>query len=98
MRPERKRILLIVAPDIVQCYRTAREFGLDLLQVGDMRCVTKPHLLRGWTRGTPFIALHRERWPEALDLALDALTRMGQLRIANDEDLQPFMGRIAHAG
>lgn len=90
MRPERTRILLIVAPDIVQCYRTAREFGLDLLQVGDMRCVTKPHLLRGWTRATPFIALNRDRWPEELDMALAALTRTGQLRIATDRDLDQF--------
>ncbi|RFB95206.1 hypothetical protein B5K11_09645 [Rhizobium leguminosarum bv. trifolii] len=90
MKPERTRILLIVAPSIVECYRTAREFGLDLLQVGDMRCVTKPHLLRGWTRATPFIALHRERWPEDLDKALDALTRMGQLRIASNVDLDQF--------
>ncbi|MGO6707620.1 hypothetical protein [Rhizobium johnstonii] len=98
MKDARNRILIIVAPTIVECYRTAREFGLDLLQVGSMRCVTKPHHLRGWSRATPFIALHRERWPEDLDQALDALTRLGQLRIANDEDLGPFLERVSHAG
>ncbi|NEK42853.1 hypothetical protein GR250_15645 [Rhizobium leguminosarum] len=98
MKDARTRILLIVAPSIVECYRTAREFGLDLSHVGSMRCVTKAHALRSWTRGTPFIALHRERWPEDLDLTLDTLMRCGQLRLANDEDLRPLTGRVAHAG
>jgi hypothetical protein len=93
MKDARTRILLVVAPSIVECYHTAREFGLNLMHVGDMRCVTKAHHLRGWSRATPFIALHRERWPEDLDQALDALTRLGQLRIASDRDLAPLLER-----
>jgi hypothetical protein len=58
-----------------------------------MRCVTRPYALRSWSRGTPFIALNRESWPDALDKALDALTRNGQLRIANEKDLQELRER-----
>jgi hypothetical protein len=93
MKPERTRILLIVAPSVVECHATAREFGLDLRQVGSMRCVTKALNLRGWSRATPFIALHRERWPAELDEALHAYTQLGDLRIANDKDLQPLRER-----
>jgi hypothetical protein len=100
MRPERTRILLIVGANIVECYRTARVFRLDLSKVGQMRCVTRPLALRSWSRGTPFIALNRESWPEALDRTLDALTHSGQLRIASDRDLQDLREeeRLAHAG
>lgn len=92
MRERRTRILLIVAPSITECYKTAKEFELDMLHVGEMRCISNPYHLRGWSRGTPFIALNRARWPEPLDMALHALTMTGQLRIANDRDLDPLRG------
>lgn len=98
MKPERSRILLIVGSNIVECYHTARAFGLDLTQVGQIRCVTKPLGLRGWSRGTPFIAGNRSSWPETLDIALYALTNGGHLRLANDKDLAAFTERLAHAG
>jgi len=93
MKPERIRILLIVGANIVECHHTARAFGLDLAKVGSMRTVTRPYALRSWSRGTPFIALNRASWPEALDQALDALTRCGQLRTANEKDLQELRER-----
>ncbi|MFC5760544.1 hypothetical protein [Rhizobium sp. GCM10022189] len=100
MKPERTRILLIVGSNIVECHRTARAFGLDLTKVGSMRTVTRPYALRSWSRGTPFIALNRDSWPETLDRALDALTRTGQLRIANEKDLEDLREEegLAHAG
>lgn len=84
---DRLRLLLVVAPSKLECHRTAKEFRLDFLKVERMRFISDPYHLRGWSRGTPFIALHRDRWPEKLDQALHALTVMGQLRIANDRDL-----------
>jgi hypothetical protein len=100
MKPERTKILLIVGANIVECQHTARAFDLDLSKVGAMRCITRPYTLRGWSRGTPFIALNRATWPEALDLALTALTQCGQLRIANEKDLQELQVAedYAHAG
>ncbi|MDO3434352.1 hypothetical protein QWJ46_16855 [Rhizobium sp. CBN3] len=87
MKQERTRILLVVAPSKFECFKTVEAFGLNMLHVGEMRFVCNPYHLRGWSRATPFIALHRERWPEALDKVLDALTIGGQLRIASDRDL-----------
>ncbi|WP_051776825.1 hypothetical protein [Pseudorhizobium pelagicum] len=84
---EQQRLLLVVAPNKMECHRTATDFNLDFLKVERMRFISDPYHLRGWSRGTPFIALHRDRWPEPLDQALHALTVMGQLRIANDQDL-----------
>lgn len=84
---EQPRLLLVVAPTKMECHRTAKEFGLDFLKVERMRFISDPYHLRGWSRGTPFIALHRNRWPEQLDQALHALTVKGQLRVANDRDL-----------
>ncbi len=100
MKPERTRIVLIVGANIVECHHTARSFNLDLTKVGAMRCVTRPYALRSWSRGTPFIALNRASWPEALDQALDALTRCGQLRTANEKDLQDLREAegLSHAG
>ncbi|APO74249.1 hypothetical protein AM571_CH01414 [Rhizobium etli 8C-3] len=87
------RILLIVAPSKPECFSTAKAFELDMQHVGEMRFVSNPYHLRGWSRGTPFIALHRERWPENLDDALHALTVAGQLRIANEKDLKHLKER-----
>jgi len=87
MMKEKVKLLLIVAPTKLGCHATAKEFGLDFLKVDRMRFISNPYHLRGWSRGTPFIALNRSVWPELLDKALDALTMSGQLRIANDRDL-----------
>lgn len=84
---EPPRLLLVVAPSKMECHRTAQEFGLDFSKVEQMRFISDPYHLRGWSRGTPFIALRRDRWPEKLDQVLHALTVMGQLRVANEGDL-----------
>lgn len=84
---EKARLLLVVAPTKLECHATAKEFGFDFLKVDRMRFISNPCHLRGWSRGTPFVALNRSRWPQELDAVLDALTMSGQLRIANDRDI-----------
>ncbi|MEH6691305.1 MAG: hypothetical protein V7774_08995 [Pseudorhizobium pelagicum] len=102
---DRPCLLLVVAPSKLECHRTAKQFRLDFRKVERMRFISDPYHLRGWSRGTPFIALHRDRWPEQLDQALHALTMMGQLRIANDcdldelrEDFMPPRASVSLAG
>lgn len=92
MRERRQRILLIVAPTLLECRRAVSEFGLDLDNLDRMRSVTRAHHLRGWSPGTPFIAINRETWSRdqaALDLdrTLDACIAAGRLRIAGERDL-----------
>lgn len=84
---DKSRILLVIAPSFNECRRTAIEFDLDFDQVEHMRFLHRVPQLRGWSQGTPFIALRRDRWPEALDNTLHALQMKGQLRIATDRDL-----------
>ncbi|NGO64218.1 hypothetical protein G6N76_11065 [Rhizobium daejeonense] len=84
---DKSRILLVIAPSFNECRRTAMEFDLDFDKVERMRFLHRVPQLRGWTRGTPFIALRRDHWPEALDSTLHAMQVKGQLRIATDRDL-----------
>ena len=82
-RPD--RVLLIVAPSLVECHRTATEFGLDPRRLCNFRAITKAALLRGTTRGTPFIAIDRDQWcrtPEgrALWLMVNHLETTCQIR------------------
>ncbi|MDX0517367.1 hypothetical protein GOD47_23560 [Sinorhizobium medicae] len=86
------RILLVVAPSIMECYRTVQYFGIDLGEyAGQLRYISRPYSLIGWKRGTPFVTRDRDHWSTdtgiALDQALWALTRSGQLRIAGEHDL-----------
>ena len=92
MRDRAPRILLIVAPSLVECNRTAAAFDLDLMCLDRMRCVTSAYHLRGWSAGTPFVAINRQTWgrnPQAIELdqALDACIATGRLRIAGERDL-----------
>ena len=91
---ERQRILLVVGPNLMQCHRTVRAFGLDFLRVEQMRFVSQAYHLRGWSTGTPFITSDRASWSSeqgvALDQALGVLTKRGQLRPANQRDLEPL--------
>lgn len=89
---EKSKLLLIIAPTALLCHATAKEFGLDFGKSERMRFISNPYHLRGWSRGTPFIAQDRFRWPEDLDLVLHALTAKGQLRIANERDLADLRG------
>jgi hypothetical protein len=90
MKDRKTRVVLVVAPSVMERHRTLRAFGLDPRRDG-IRYVDKAYGLRGWSRGTAYLALHPENWSTlegiALDQALGALTRSGQLRIANEKDL-----------
>lgn len=87
------RILLVIAPSAIECYRTVQHFAIDLNEhAAQLRFITRPYPLIGWRVGTPFITQDRQRWSSdagiALDQALWALTRTGQLRIASESDLK----------
>lgn len=88
------RLLLVIAPSLYECHHTVRAFGLDLARVGQMRFISKPYGLRSWSRGTPFIAQDRGRWPVDLDETLQALIVLGRLRIANEFDLAELLEDI----
>lgn len=66
---------------------------------GRLATRTRAHQLRGWSRGTPFIAINRDTWgrdepARQLDMTLDDLVRQGHLRIANDRDLNEVRGEM----
>lgn len=93
MRDSHQRILLIIAPTLFECRRAIEAFGLNLDHLDRMRSVTRAHHLRGWSQGTPFIAINRETWSRDqqacdLDRTLDACIFTGRLRIASDRDLE----------
>lgn len=95
MKDRAPRILLVVAPTSMECYRTVQHFGLDLDQhAAEMRFISRPYSLIGWSRGTPFITSDRQHWSSDTGVALDKLlwtfTRSGQLRIAGERDLAPL--------
>lgn len=95
MKEGAARILLVVAPSIIECYRTVQYFGIDLGEhAGQLRYISRPYSLIGWKRGTPFVTRDRDHWSTetgiALDQALWALTRSGQLRVAGEHDLAPL--------
>ncbi|MDW9726506.1 hypothetical protein GOB91_30150 [Sinorhizobium meliloti] len=102
MREGAARILLVVAPSIIECYRTVQYFGIDLGEyAGQLRYISRPYSLIGWKRGTPFVTRDRDHWSTetgiALDQALWALTRSGQLRVAGEHDLAPLRSTILAA-
>jgi len=87
------RVLLVIAPTLYQCVKTAKDFGIEPGLSETMRTVCDAYKLRGWSAGTPFIAQDRGSWPATkaghdLDTALNALVRLGRLRIANERDLK----------
>lgn len=93
MKDRPSRILLVVAPSAIECYRTVQHFEIDLNEhAAQLRFVSRPYPLIGWRPGTPFITQDRQHWSSdagiALDQALWALTRTGQLRIAGESDLK----------
>lgn len=98
---EQPRILLVVAPTADEAYATAKAYGIDpACCAGLLRTVTSASLLRSWSRGTPFIALHRDTWlrsarGEALERTLDLKQRCGHLRIANQRDIDELRGEMA---
>jgi len=86
------RILLVVAPNLMACIKTAKEFGIEPGLSDGLRTVSQAYKLRGWSRGTPFIAQDRANWAatrqgKELDMVLDIYVQQGRLRIANEKDL-----------
>lgn len=88
-----QRVLLVIAPTLYQCVKTAKDFGIEPGLSETLRTVSTAYKLRGWSRGTPFIAQDRANWPATLagrdlDIVLDVYVRQGRLRIANQRDLK----------
>lgn len=100
MRERKPKILLVVAPNIVEAHKAARAYGIDpVICAGLLRTVTHAHRLRGWSHGTPIIATNRATWGRstetlALDTALDAYLRTGRLRLAGDADISELKGEM----
>lgn len=94
MRPKRSaRMLYIIGPTTLDCYRAAKAFGLEPPAIEGFRMIKSAYALRGVTPGTPFIAINRDTWlatreGEKLDRALSLLQQLGRLRIATDADLK----------
>lgn len=88
-----RRIVLVIAPTLYECRKTLDAFGIPLSNIDEIRSVTKAHHLRGWSRGTPFIALsERDSWfatqsGRELSMVVDAFLLSGRLRIASDAEL-----------
>lgn len=97
------RPLYIIAPDLWQCRNAAIAHGLDPAALGNARCITSAYQLRGTRPGTPFITHGRDAWVRAmpgvyeLDQAIDALIRLGRLRVAAPDDLSAVRGESAEA-
>lgn len=100
MRERKPKILLVVAPNIVEAHKTAQAYGIDpVICAGLLRTVTHAHRLRGWSQGTPVIFTNRATWGRsaealALDTALDAYLRTGRLRLAGDADISELQGEM----
>lgn len=90
MREKKTKVILIVAPGVMERAETLKAFGLDASREG-LRYIDKAYGLRGWSRGTAYLAMNSGTWSTErgveLDQVLTALTRKGDLRIANERDL-----------
>lgn len=90
MREKTAKVVLIVGPTVSERAATLKAFGLDPSRDG-LRYIDKAYSLRGWSRGTAYLAMNSGTWSTdrgiELDRVLTALTRSGQLRIANERDL-----------
>ncbi|WP_421581117.1 hypothetical protein [Shinella sp. M31] len=89
------RTLYVIAPTLMECVLTARDFGLTEGQMQHFRNVTSAFQLRGTTPGTPFIARTSTIWsagPHAdeLAVALRAMQAQGRLRIAQESELSNY--------
>jgi hypothetical protein len=87
-----EKILLIIAPTLYDCCKTAVHWGFTIGQIDNFRNVTKPIELRSVHPGTPFITFDRENWGKTrqgfdLDQLVATLQRTGKLRIAQDDDI-----------
>lgn len=98
----RPRVLMIIAPSLWECHETALAYGLNPRVMEDVRYVTKPEQLRGLRPGTPFIAKGRDHWAEtptgwSLGEMVDLKLRIGELRLAQDDDIDACRGEMREA-
>lgn len=93
-----ERPLYIIAPSLIQCHRAALVHDLDPARMTNVRCITQAVQLRGARPGTPFITHERATWVRSLpgvydlDKAIDAMVRLGRLRVAASDDLAAARG------
>ena len=93
-----QRPLYIIAPSLWHCHQAAIAHGLQPERLENVRCITSAYQLRGTRPGTPFITHGRASWVRAepgvydLDQAIDALVRIGRLRVAGSDDLSAVRG------
>ena len=98
-----QRPLYIIAPSLWHCHQAAVAHGLRPECLGNVRCITSAYQLRGTRPGTPFITHERGSWVRSepgvydLDQAIDALVRIGRLRVAGLDDLSAVAGESAEA-
>lgn len=97
--PVADKPLLVIAPTMLMTHQVAQRFGLDPVLCKGLRAIHKPELLRGWSKGTPFIAAFRDDWPlhergRELSALVDIRISDGTLRIAQDDDLKRVKGEL----
>jgi hypothetical protein len=98
-----QRPLYIIASSLWHCHQAAIAHGLQPDRLENVRCITSAYQLRGTRPGTPFITHARESWVRSephvydLDQAIDALVRIGRLRVAAPDDLSAVAGESAEA-
>jgi hypothetical protein len=90
-------IILAVGPTPTLALRALTENGLRPDGGRCLRMVTRFTGLRGWTPGTPVVAVEISRWPvlaglhgQALENTLMTLIACGRLRLAQEADLARF--------
>ena len=98
-----QRPLYIIAPSLWHCHQAAIAHGMKPDGMENVRCITSAYQLRGTRPGTPFITHNRAHWVRAepgvydLDQAIDALVRIGRLRVAGTDDIAAVRGESAEA-
>lgn len=88
---DRAFVLIIAAPSIGEAHKVAVKAGINLPNE-HIRHVRNAYGLRGWRHGTPVLAGDRGHWPAEFDDCLMAMIARGQLRIAQDDDLNRARG------
>lgn len=96
---EASRLLLVVAPTLHECSRTVSAYGLSLDHLAAMRFVTRADGLRGWSNGTPFIAINRRAWScdsfaMQLDAVLSSMVLTHRLRPASADELMALRKEV----
>lgn len=88
---DRTFVLIVAAPSMGEAHKIAVGAGIQFPN-GHIRHVRNAHGLRGWSWGTPVLTGERGHWPAEFEECLTALIARGQLRIAQDSDLQRARG------